>query len=456
MASSRFLPVGVVTALTMLVVTVLVDGASAQQLAGVYVDPDGVLRKRVFDDPNGQLMRERIAASRADLAQDVATASRLRKVSLTRLERVIAEGREAGRQITPDMLYLAGLTRLTHVFFYPDSGDVVIAGPAEGWVHDLSGRVRGIESGRPVLELQDMVVALRLFPPAGQERPVIGCSIDPTEEGLARMQAFLSQWGGRATPADTQAIVEGLRTSLGLQKVRVLGVPPNTHFAHVMVEADYRMKLIGIGLERPPIRMASYVDRANPATVSRNALQRWYFIPDYECVRVSDDQLAMELIGKGVKLVGSDEVVQADGSRIVSRVRDRASQAFTHTFTAKYPQLAARSPVFAQLRNLIDMAIAAAFIQQQDYYGQAEWTLPVFTDEQQFPVETFHEPQMVETAVTSRWKGRQLMTPVGGGVNIQPWRALDTENLQPDEERQLAEMHDELNVELADGQWWWD
>ena len=52
-----------------------------------------------------------------------------------------------------------------------------------------------------------------------------------------------------------------------------------------MVEADYRMKLIGIGLEKPPVRLVSYVDRAKPSDVGRNALQRWFFVPDYQCVR---------------------------------------------------------------------------------------------------------------------------------------------------------------------------
>jgi len=55
-----------------------------------------------------------------------------------------------------------------------------------------------------------------------------------------------------------------------------------THFAAVLVEADYRMKLIGIGLERPPVRLVSYVDRASPSQISRNALVRWFFTPDYE------------------------------------------------------------------------------------------------------------------------------------------------------------------------------
>jgi len=454
MACSRFGRFAAAAALGLAVLATS-GRVEAQQLAGVYVDAEGVLHKRVFNDPHGQLMKQRASAARASLAHNVASPSKLRKISLTRLEHAIVEGHQQGRQITPEMLNLAGLTRLTHVFFYPDSGDVVIAGPAEGWVKDLSGRTRGLESGRPVLELQDMVVALRMFPPGG-EHTVIGCSIDPTEEGLARMQAFLRQIGGRATPADTQSIVDGLRTSLGLQKVRILGVPPDTHFAQVMVEADYRMKLIGIGLERPPIKMASYVDRATPSSVSRNALQRWYFTPDYECVRVTDDELAMQLVGEGVRLVGAHELVQGNGSRVRTHSVDRASQAFTHTFTAKYPQLAAKSPVYAQLRNLIDMSIAAAFIQQQDYYGKADWTMSFFGDEANFPVETYHAPREVGTVVASRWKGHQLMTPVGGGVNIQAWQALEPEKRLADDDGKLRETRREVKIKLKDGQWWWD
>ena len=44
-------------------------------------------------------------------------------------------------------------------------------------------------------------------------------------------------------------------------------------------------------------------------------MKRWYFVPDYECVRVAGDGLAMEIVGQGVKLVGEDEVVSANGQR---------------------------------------------------------------------------------------------------------------------------------------------
>ena len=78
------------------------------------------------------------------------------------------------------------------------------------------------------------------------------------------MQAFLRQIGSRATPGQTQFIVRGLRESLGLQNITLHGVPANSHYAQVLVEADYRMKLIGIGLEKPKhVKMMSYVDRAS-------------------------------------------------------------------------------------------------------------------------------------------------------------------------------------------------
>jgi hypothetical protein len=224
-----------------------------------------------------------------------------------------------------------------------------------------------------------------------------------------------------------------------------------------MVEADYRMKLIGIGLEEPPVRIPSYVSRANPRDVSRNALLRWYFTPNYECLRVAEDELAVAFEGEGVKLVSEQELVQAGGARVASGRADLAGQAFTQTFTQKYPELAAKEPVYAQLRNLMDMAIAAAFIQQQDYYGRIGWEMAVFGSEERFPVETYPEPKQVESAVNVVWKGMTLMTPIGGGVVIQPGLALSEGALLKDEEGNVAKLRQQIDIHQIDKQvWWWD
>jgi hypothetical protein len=247
-----------------------------------------------------------------------------------------------------------------------------------------------------------------------------------------------------------------LTGSLGMQEITVNGVPPSTHFAQVLVEADYRMKLIGIGLERPPIRMVRFIDRASPTAVSRNALFRWFFVPDYNCVRQSEDGLAMELVGDGVKLVGEDELVSSQGGRRAVNRASGASQAFVTSFTQKYPQLAERSPVYAELRNLIDLVVAAAYIQEKDYYGAAGWTMELFGDEGAFPVETYQAPKQVESTVAAVWKGRRLMTPIGGGVQIEANAALLPENLLSDEKGSVAKLRNETKIQLAEGQWWWD
>ncbi|MGI9455609.1 MAG: DUF1598 domain-containing protein, partial [Aeoliella sp.] len=374
------------------------------------------------------------------------------------LERIIREKIEAGSGPDDVMKHLAGITRIEYVFTYPETGDIVIAGPAEPWGEDLAGRMRGIASGRPVIELQDLVTALRAFPATKKgDTPLLYCSIDPTPEGLSRMQQFLIQFGRNATPNDTQFIVNQLRDKLGLQTITVGGIPATTHFAQVMVEADYRMKLIGINLEEPPVRLKSYVDRANPAAVSRNAMQRWYFVPDYECVRVSDDALAMQIVGEGVKLVGENEVVSQHGGRQASGGVNRASDTFTKAFTKVYPDLAERSPVYAQLRNCIDMAVAAAFIQQHDLYSQVGWAMETFGSEEIYPVETQNAPQQVATAVNAIWKGRTLMTPIGGGVEMRPTEALSPGNLMQDDEGKVGAVRDEVDLStLAADAWWWD
>lgn len=423
-------------------------------MAGVVIDAEGVVRTKVFSDPTGQVMRERVAAAKSTLDPKVTAFSKMRKVSLNRLEKAILDHQNT---LSDEMRYLAGLQRVRYVFYYPDSKDIVLAGPAEGWTSDLSGRVVGLTSRRPVVQLQDLVVALRAFPSGGESVPLIGCSIDPTQEGLAAMQKFVRgiHLSGPPSGDDVRAIAEGVRTSLGLQTVTIHGVSPKSHFAQVLVEADYRMKLIGIGLEQPPVKMVSYVERAKLSEISRNAMQRWYFLPDYQCVRQSDDNLAMELVGDGVKLVGEDEVVTSGGERKMSAGRaNKASVAFINSFTKKYPELAERSPIYAELRNLIDLSVAAAYIQKQDLCGKADWKMELFGSEQAFPVETYDIPKTVESAVNAIWKGTTLGTPCGGGVNIQANRAF--EKVLNDDKAKVSKLRETVKPNLAKGQWWWD
>lgn len=429
------------------------------QPAGVRVDAKGVLRTLVFNDPTGQLTRQRINAAKAGLNRDLLKPSKLRKVSLNRLEKAMASLLDEGKAETDEMKYLAGLTQITHVFYLPETKDVVIAGPAEGFYENIAGRVVGMSSRKSILQLQDLVVALRCFSPDGDQTRQIGCSIDPTQEGLKKMQDFMISISGKVQPTQqsANAVAAGLKNNLGLQTVSIVGISDKTHFAQVLVEADYRMKMIGIGLEKPQARIPSYVSKAKPAQVSRNALTRWFFEPDYESVLVSDDQNAMQLVGKGVKLITENEMVAPDGIRQRTNSKDIASMAFCSAFTRNYHQMADTTAVYAELKNLIDMSIVAAFIQKEDYFSRAGWDMTFFSDEEKFPVETYEAPKQVETAVNAIFKGGSLMTPVGGGVSIQPLKAVSEAKIKYDQKGLINKVRSTVDTEsLDDGQWWWD
>jgi hypothetical protein len=201
--------------------------------------------------------------------------------------------------------------------------------------------------------------------------------------------------------------------------------------------------------------MSTWIELASAGSVAANALQRWYFVPDYQCVRISEDDLAVELVGRGVKLCGADEVVLPDGRRMSADRADRASKMFTETFTKKYPDIASRNPVYAQLRNLIDLAVAAAYLQEHDAYGRTQWAAETFRDEQVYAIERLPAPAEVETAIAAIWRGNRLLTPIGGGVTIQPRRALDAPNLLMDEQGAVAKAHGGKLAAPAD-RWWWD
>jgi hypothetical protein len=431
------------------------NASAAAGVAGIDISPDGVLSVRQFDPE--LVAAQRAAALQGRNPKDVKS-SPLRKVSLQRLEKVVQQTMLEGRDFSQEIETVAGLTRIQYVIYLPGSKDIVLAGPAEETIQSEDGRWIGLLSGHPTMRIDDLALTLRTFAPGNSKTDWISCSIDPTQEGLSRMQSYLKQLGGSISPdANAFAIAEGMKNALGLQTVSIHGIPASTRFAQTLVEADYRMKMIGIGLEKPAVAMKSWVDRANPSSGSANAMQRWYFMADYQGVKVSPDGSVLKLVGQGVKLVGEDERVDRTGKRTkTGKGGDPASKAFTKDFTDKFEQIANVTPVFYDMRNLIDLSVCAAFIQRQDFYSQSGWDLGCFGDEKRFEVEVAKTPSNVETAVNAIWRGSRLMTPIGGGVHISARKLASPENTQADSALVDTQTAASAPANLAENQWWWD
>ena len=157
-----------------------------QAVGGIAVDADGVLSAPTQQDAEKLDRIRHRAIEKAP--EDLQPWTDLRAVSLKQIEARLAESRRLQRPVPEDVKYLAGLQRVQYVLVYPKQGDVVLAGPAEGWRVDALGNVVGITSGRPVLHLDDLMVALRTRDTTQLE--AISCSIDPTPAGIQRLRAL--------------------------------------------------------------------------------------------------------------------------------------------------------------------------------------------------------------------------------------------------------------------------
>ena len=87
----------------------------------------------------------------------------------------------------------------------PETGDMVLAGPASDWHKDAEGRVVNGETGTPVLQLDDLVTVLRNAYERGGK---LGCAIKPRQENSGARPRHM--WTpGRASRCDGGNVIVG-------------------------------------------------------------------------------------------------------------------------------------------------------------------------------------------------------------------------------------------------------
>ena len=421
--------------------------------AGISIDAQGVVKPIFVSKKAAALSKKRMESVAKDLLPgDVNVPSQLRKVSLVRLEAACRQYVERGEAVPPDMQFLAGLQRIDYLFVYPETNDLVIAGPAEGYAADASGRVVGLSTGRPPLRLDDLIVSLRAVEGGGQ----IGCSIDPEPERLAALKRYVAGLGV-TSPRVAEQRYHKMRDILGMQNVRVWGVDPETHFAQALVEADYRMKLISLGLERPPVRgLLSHLQLVGSGG---NSMQRWWFVPLYDAFHTTDEHDAFRFAGPRVQLLSQEEHVGPQGQRSDAPFTRLSTRRFAQIFTEKFPKLAEVSPVFAELQNLFDLAVMAALLKKEGLPAEVGWKMTLFLDRRRVKVEKGNVPREVPSAVNYRRSRRGLYVGlIGGGVTLDPRATVEAIQLKVDPAVRLPGIRTSAAREEPPPEhpWWWD
>jgi hypothetical protein len=414
-----------------------------RSVGGVAVNAEGVLEAPTVQDQQELAQLREQTPLKAPAALDEFT--ELRAVSLKQLEATLQECAKSGQPIPEEVKYLAGLQRVRYVFIYPEKNDIVIAGPAEGWKLDELGNVVGATTNYPVLLLDDLMTALRSGSSSRTEP--ITCSIDPTKEGLQRLQQMMR---GRSTIGNPEQTFAEIEEAVGLQDISVTGVPDTSHFARAMVAADFRMKRLAMDFEPAPVKgMPSFLSMTGPTGRGMsNMMQRWWLAPNYEPLAKTADGLAWELRGPGVKCLTQESYVDEAGEKAASGAKNTTAEKWAATMTEKYSELAKVDSSFGQLRNIMDLAVVGALIEKDRLLDIASLQLPRLMGEEQ--LDRYPAPKHTPTKVSAAKQGRQWVMTASGGVEMLPWHiASDVETVEA-----VGDVRKEMSADVKE--FWWE
>lgn len=404
-------------------------GAGGYDPVGVYVDAEGVLRSRTTE-PDGRL---------TELWKKARGAKPDDGLVFISLPRLFAEAKrllDEGKPLPPDIRHLGGMTRLRYVFVYPDQKDLVIAGPAEPFDDAVPFRPLGQVTGRPVLHLEDLVTALRAFGP-GRKPDRVGCDIQITQEVADRLGKAMTEFGAKAATIGIKAAAEKIAQAGGQQPVKYYGVDPDTRFAFVCVEADYRLKQLALGQFPSPVAAVKSYKSLLP---SPERAHRFSLESAYDALLASADGRAFELRGPSLKvnsgLLGKSDSTDADISAAAKRFKDLCNEHFE--------ALTRHMVDWADLANLGDLCVAAALIAGDGLADKASWDASWVLAPKGFPVTHMTAPKSAQTLCATTSAGKMLIFVTGGvWINPREWAekrvvddrgALDGKPLRPSDE----------------------
>lgn len=384
---------------------------------GVYVEPDGTVKRREVDEKN-DLANMRL---RAKLVADAAKDEKLAFVSLPKSFAIAKDAIAAGKPIPEEVRFLGGLTQISFVFVYGDEKDLVVAGPAEPFktVPGDDGYAVGMRTGRPVMRLEDFVVAMRVV--QGARGNAFGCRLDPDPAAPQRISDAMA----RMVRASRAARVKAVQDATGPQKVSFFGaVPADTRFALTTVAADYELKRYGLGLARHTVAgMGNIVDN------TRQAVNMIWFELAYQPILVSADGDAFGLRGPRLK-------VQAGSFNWDPKGATPKAYDFAKKMSDNLEALAATQPLISDLQNLADLSVVAALIQRDKLDRKVGWDTAWLTQSSGDSTSSFPVTKVVTPKNADALANYTNGSIAAGGVVLSPGQVLATP-MEKDEKKQL-------------------
>ena len=158
---------------------------------------------------------------------------------------------------------------------------------------------------------------------------------------------------------------------------------------------------------------------------------RWWFTLNYDSIQTSQDRLAFEVRGQGVKVESENEHLTAQGERIHPGDSEPLNRQFVESFTKHFDELCAKYPIYAELRNICDLALAASLVREERLADKVGWHMAYFGDPQAFAVQQRPAAKEVDSVVNYRvLSSRVFVVQVSGGVEIKPAELVSRKAIQ--------------------------
>jgi hypothetical protein len=359
------------------------------QIQGISVDVNGVVQFRE-KDARAELDRIR---GRGRVSSGEKT--ELRYVSLPRIFADARAALEAGSELPPSVRHLGGLTRIDYILVYPEEHDLIIAGPAEEVDDGNPLQPRGKLTGRPIVQFDDLVTALRMT--SAERGQPFGCSIDMPPDSLVKSQEIYRTHGKGPRAKYVKALAE----AIGPQAIRLFGTPEDGRTAFVCVAADYQLKRYVLKFDAVPVPGVGH-----PIDNSREAISAFWFETMYEPLLESPDGNAFQIRGQRLQ-------IKCGKLPFDTRDATASAKAFAKRITEKMPQLAQAAPIYADLQNLADLSLLVVLMRQEKLAAKAGWDLAWALDDQKCPVRKIPVPR--ETATLANFSSGSV---VAGGVQL--------------------------------------
>ena len=408
---------------------------------GVWIDANSKLIRPTRDaEPIARFELTPEAESKLEttLGPELQRSEKLRWVSLTRLAKLVSDDSRRGKKLPIGGLLVGGLSKIVCVRWDASLQEWFIGGPAGNFFMTKTGDLISLDTSLPPVLLEDL---LTVAPLVLEHRGPFGCTIDPSEGGLATAGKLLADANVvRELQSKPDAFAKKLGNAVGPQTLRLINLPPKSPTGLALLMADEHMKRLGLELAEARVAPSywTYYESFREQQYPPAMVRWWFALADSPAAKLKtndEKSLAYFLDRSTVKVMSQNQWMKADGERFDVATDDKAADSFAAGFTAaladtrqealalKVDQprvsLQQKFPIYGRLRNIFDLSVCFSLIAADVEAGRAEAL--------QFPADLLGAAERssdygtVDSLVAvKKLHGKSVSAIVTGGVLVDP------------------------------------